>query len=428
MNKPLAAFATLLFASAAQAAPVVIECGQLLDVKTGSLKPLQWVTVEGGKITAVQPQGQGTAPTVKLPDATCLPGLIDMHVHLTQETSKQADAFRDALSANPADLAYRSVAYAERTLLAGFTTVRDLGAGDGLNVALKRAIASGSIKGPRMFTAGKSVATTGGHADPSNSLSQKLGKGLGTPGPMEGVVNGREDAAEAVRARYKEGADLIKITATGGVLSQASSGQNAQYTEDEIRAIVATAKDYGFRVAAHAHGLEGIKRALRGGVDSIEHGTFMDDEAMALFKKNGAWYVPTISAGRFVAEKSKEADYYSPLVRPKAAAIGPQIQQTFGRAYKAGVKIAFGTDAGVFPHGDNAREFAYMVEAGMPPLEALRSATLGAAELLDQSAALGQLAPGFTADLIAVPGNPLADIAVLQKVIFVMKDGVIYKQ
>ncbi|MDP3857917.1 MAG: amidohydrolase family protein [Stagnimonas sp.] len=431
MRSALFAGPLLLATLPAFAAPLAIDCGRLLDVKAGALRSGLRVIVEGGKISAVQKQGEALAAgatRIALPDSTCLPGLIDMHVHLTDETQKQADSFRNALSANPQDLAYRSVALAERTLLAGFTTVRDLGAGDGLNVAMKRAIAAGHIRGPRMFTAGKSIATTGGHADPSNVLSQKFNRALGTPGPMEGVVNGVDEAREAVRARYKEGADLIKITATGGVLSQASNGQNAQFGEDEIRAITSTAKDYGFRVAAHAHGLEGIKRALRGGVDSIEHGTYMDDEAIALFKKHGAWYVPTISAGRFVAEKSKEPDYYSPLVRPKAAAIGPQIQETFGRAWKAGVKIAFGTDAGVFPHGDNAREFAYMVEAGMPPLEAIRSATLNAAQLLDQAGSLGSLEAGYSADLVAVDGDPLADISRLQKTAFVMKDGVIYKQ
>lgn len=229
-----------------------------------------------------------------------------------------------------------------------------------------------------------------------------------------------------MRARYKEGADLIKITATGGVLSQAASGQNAQFTEEEVRAVTTTAHDYGFRVAAHAHGNEGIKRALRGGVDSIEHGTYMDDEAIALFRKTGAFYVPTISAGRYVAEKSKDADYYSPLVRPKAAAIGPLIQQTFGRAWKAGVKIAFGTDAGVFPHGENAKEFAYMVEAGMPAIDAIRAATINAAELLDQPKRLGRLEPGFVGDLVAVSGDPLADITLLQTPTFVMKDGVAF--
>ncbi|NHZ44824.1 metal-dependent hydrolase family protein [Massilia aquatica] len=425
----LSAIGILLACGSAQAATQTVDCGRLLDVKTGAWREKVSIVVEDGSIKSVGPMGANPAAGhIDLSAHSCLPGLIDMHVHLTGETQKQADALRDAISLNPADHAYRSVIFAERTLKAGFTTVRDLGASDGLNVSLKRAIAAGSIPGPRMFTSGKSIATTGGHADPTNNFSHRLSHALGTPGPNEGVVNSAEGAREAVRARYKEGADLIKVTATGGVLSQARSGQNSQYTEDELRAIISTAKDYGFRVAAHAHGTEGIKRALRAGIDSIEHGTMMDDETIALFKKHGAWFVPTISAGRYVTDKAKEPDYYSPLVRPKAAAIGPQIQATFGRAYKAGVKIAFGTDAGVFPHGENAKEFAYMVEAGMPPLEAIRAATLNAAALLDQGTRLGSVEAGYAADIIAVTGDPLRDIALMQQVRFVMKEGVVYKQ
>ena len=423
----LSALCLLLAASGAQAAPQTIDCGRMLDVKAGVWRDKVSIVVDNGKVVSVGPMTQGPGH-IDLSAQSCLPGLIDMHVHLTNETQKQVDNLRDILSTNPADQAFKSVAMAQKTLMAGFTTVRDLGAGDGLNVSLKRAIDNGAVLGPRMFTAGKSIATTGGHADPTNSYSQKISGALGAPGPNEGVVNSPEEGRAAVRARYKEGADLIKVTATGGVLSQARSGQNSQYTEDELRAIISTAKDYGFRVAAHAHGTEGIKRALRAGVDSIEHGTMMDDEAIALFKKHGAYYVPTITAGRYVADKAKEADYYSPLVRPKAAAIGPQIQGTFARAYKAGVKIAFGTDAGVFPHGENAKEFAYMVEAGMPALEAIRSATLGAAALLDQSKVLGSIEPGYSADIIAVSGDPLKDVTVLQQVRFVMKDGAVYKQ
>jgi imidazolonepropionase-like amidohydrolase len=423
----LTALSALMFVNAASAATSTIDCGRLLDVKSGKWREQVSVNVDNGVITSITPMS--TAPgNIDLRAYSCLPGLIDMHVHLTGETQKQADAARDSLSANPADMAFRSVVFAERTLQAGFTTVRDLGASDGLNIALKRAIAAGTIVGPRMFTAGKSIATTGGHADPTNSLSHKFSEALGTPGPVEGVINSVDGAREAVRARYKEGADLIKVTATGGVLSQAASGQNPQFSEDELRAVIATAKDYGFKVAAHAHGTEGIKRALRNGIDSIEHGTYMDDETIALFKKTGAWYVPTISAGKYVAEKSNVPDYYSPLVRPKAAAIGPLIQATFGKAYKAGVKIAFGTDAGVFPHGQNAKEFVYMVEAGMPALEAVRSATLNAAQLLDQATKLGSLEPGFTADMIAVSGDPLLDVTLLQQVKFVMKDGKVFKK
>ena len=425
MNK-LSALCVLFAASQAHAATQTVDCGRLLDVRTGAWRDKVSIVIEDGKVKSIGPMTPG-AGHIDLSQHACLPGFMDMHVHLTGETQKQVDMMRESMTLNPADHALRAVGMAERTLLAGFTTVRDLGSNEGVNVALKRAIDSGMVKGPRMFTAGKSIATTGGHADPTNSLSQRYTRAVGNPGPAEGVVNSVDDARQAVRFRYKEGADLIKVTATGGVLSQARNSQNPQYSDEELRAIVVAAKDYGFRVAAHAHGTEGIKRALRAGVDSIEHGTYMDDEAIALFKKSGAWFVPTISAGRFVADKAKDADYYSPLVRPKAAAVGPLIQATFGRAYKAGVKIAFGTDAGVFPHGQNAGEFVLMVEAGMPPLEAIRSATLSAAALLDQTGRLGAVEPGYAADIVAVSGDPLKDIAVLQQVKFVMKDGVVYK-
>ena len=425
--KQLAAAGLLLALNGAQAATQTVDCGRLLDVKSGTWRERVSIVIEDGTVKSVGPMTPGP-DHVDLSNRSCLPGLIDMHVHLTSQTQPAVDAYRDRLTADPADMAYRSVKYAERTLMAGFTTVRDLGAEQALNVSLKRAIAAGSIPGPRMFTAGKSIATTGGHADPTNNLSHFLGDAIGTPGPSEGVIDSPEQGRQAVRARYKEGADLIKITATGGVLSQAANGQNSQYTEDELRAIVATAKDYGFRVAAHAHGAEGIKRALRAGVDSIEHGTLMDDESLALFKKTGGWYVPTISAGRYVADKAKDPNYYSALVRPKAAAIGPQLQATFARAHKAGVRIAFGTDAGVFPHGENAKEFGYMVEAGMSPIDAIRAATVHAALLLDQPARLGMVAPGFAADIVAVDGDPLRDVKLLEQVKFVMKDGVVYKK
>lgn len=421
----------LLVASSAGAATQTIDCGRLLDVKSGTWRERVSIVVEDGVVKSVGPMAQAAGTpsgNIDLSRHACLPGLIDMHVHLTSETAPVVESYRDRLTADPQDLAFRSVKYAHRTLMAGFTTVRDLGAADGLNVSLKRAIAAGEIPGPRMFTAGKSIATTGGHADPTNNLSHFLSEKMGTPGPEQGVIDSPEAGRQAVRQRYKEGADLIKITATGGVLSQAANGQNSQYTEDELKAIVSTAKDYGFRVAAHAHGAEGMKRALRAGVDSIEHGTLMDDETVALFKKTGHWYVPTISAGRYVADKAKDPNYYSALVRPKAAAIGPQLQSTFARAHKAGVKIAFGTDAGVFPHGENAKEFGYMVEAGMSPLDAIRSATLHAAALLDQEKRLGNVAPGFAADIIAVEGDPLRDVKVLEQVKFVMKDGVVYKK
>jgi imidazolonepropionase-like amidohydrolase len=307
--------------------------------------------------------------------------------------------------------------------MAGFTTVRDLG-GTGVNVSLRNAINKRLVPGPRIYTAGKSIATTGGHADPTNGYRKDL---MGDPGPNEGVINGEDEARKAVRQRYKDGSDLIKITATAGVLSQAKDASGAQFTEVEIRAIVETAKDYDFKVAAHAHGVEGMKRAIRAGVTSIEHGTFMDEETMELCKKYGTWYVPTIIAGKSTADSAKIRNYYSELVTPKALAVGPKLQATFGKAYKAGVKIAFGTDAGVFRHGQNWREFAYMVEAGMPAMEAIRSATMSAADLLGVTNILGTIEKGKLADIIAVDGDPIKDINVMEKVRFVMKEGVVYK-
>jgi imidazolonepropionase-like amidohydrolase len=347
---------------------------------------------------------------------------MDMHVHLEGETSP--NAYLDRFTLNPADLAFNSVGIAERTLMAGFTTVRDLG-GTGVNIALRNAINAGKITGPRIFTAGKSIGTTGGHADPTNGYRKDL---MGDPGPEAGVINSEEDGRKAVRQRYKDGSDLIKITATGGVLSMAKNGQNPQFTEDEIKTIVSTAKDYGFTVAAHAHGAEGMKRAIRAGVTSIEHGTLMDDEAIELFKKYGTWYVPTITAGESVADSAKKAGYYPEVVAAKARVIGAQIKSTFAKAYKAGVKIAFGTDAGVFKHGQNWREFGYILEAGMPAMQAIKAATMNAAELLGMKDQLGSIEAGKLADIVAVNGDPLSDAKVFGKVVFVMKDGVVFKQ
>jgi imidazolonepropionase-like amidohydrolase len=330
----------------------------------------------------------------------------------------------DEFTQNAADYAYRSVAYAEVTLMSGFTTVRDLGGGDGVNISLRNAINKGVVKGPRVFTAGKAIATTGGHADPTNGYRADL---MGDPGPDQGVINSPEDARKAVRKRYKDGSDLIKITASGGVLSMAKNGSNPQFLEDELEAIVQTAKDYGFTVAAHAHGAEAMKRAIRAGVTSIEHGTYMDEEAIALFKKHGTYYVPTITAGKSVADSAKIPGYYPDVVTPKALAVGPLIQGTFGRAYKAGVKIAFGTDAGVFKHGKNWMEFKYMIETGMPPMEAIKAATMSAADLLGMKDKIGSIEAGKLADIVAVDGDPLKDSNAFGRVVFVMKDGIIYK-
>ncbi len=409
-------------ASGLASAETVIHAGRLVDVTRGEVLVERSIVVEGDRVQRVEAGYLPGETVIDLTSATVMPGWIDMHVHITSETSP--DRHLEQFTLDPQDAAYRSVAYAERTLAAGFTTVRDLGTSHGLAQSLRRAVDQGLVAGPRIFTAGKSIATTGGHADPSNGRNRELAE---DPGPLEGVVNGTDDAWKAVRARYKEGSDLIKITSTGGVLSQAKSGQNPQFRVEEIRAIVAAARDYGFRVAAHAHGTEGMKRAVLGGVDSIEHGTFMSDEVIRLMKRQGTWYVPTILAGRFVAEKAEEPGYFSELVRPKAAEIGPQIQDTFARAYRAGVKIAFGTDTGVSPHGENWKEFGYMIESGMPAMEAIQSATVAAAELLDQSSRLGSIEPGKLADIIAVPGDPLTDTTQFGKVHFVMKGGRVFR-
>lgn len=403
-------------------AATVIHAGRLVDVTTGEVLERRSIIVEGNEIRAVQEGFVDGDTIIDLRDATVMPGWIDMHVHITSETSP--DRQLETFTLDPQDAALRSVQYAERTLDAGFTTVRDLGTEHGVAQSLRRAIAEGSIAGPRVFTAGKSIATTGGHADPSNGRNRKFAE---DPGPADGVVSSPDEAWKAVRARYKEGADLIKITATGGVLSQAASGENPQFRIDEIQAVVAAARDYGYRVAAHAHGAEGMKRAVLGGVDSIEHGTYMSDEVIRLMKRHGTWYVPTISAGRFVGEKAEEPGYFSEVVRPKAAAIGPRIRDTFARAYAADVKIAFGTDTGVSPHGENWKEFGFMIEAGMPAMDAIVSATRSAADLLGQSERLGSLEPGKLADIVAVPGDPLQDVSQFGKVHFVMKDGVVHR-
>jgi imidazolonepropionase-like amidohydrolase len=402
----------------------VIQCGQLFDSKNARLLGAHTISVEGNKIVSVTPGISAIegAKRIDLSAKTCLPGFMDLHVHLGQQSSPSS--YSDGFRLDDIDFAFRSVNYAERTLMAGFTTVRDLGGEISLN--LRDAINQGTIKGPRIYAAGKSIATTGGHADPTNGLNSELSHLIGPPGPTQGVVNSVEDARQAVRQRYKDGSDVIKITATGGVLSYAKSADGPQFTVEEVKSVVDTAKDYGYSVAAHAHGKEGMRRAILGGVTSIEHGTYMDDEIFKLMKQYGTWYVPTITAGRFVADKAKVDGYYPEIVRPKAARIGAQIQTTFSKAYKAGVNIAFGTDAGVSPHGDNASEFRYMVEAGMPANIALQAATYNAAQVLSAKD-LGQIADGFRADIIAVDGDPTRNIELTGQVSFVMKDGVVYK-
>jgi imidazolonepropionase-like amidohydrolase len=402
----------------------IIHCGHLIDGKSNAVQSQMTIVVGSGKIISVSKgfTAKGTTDTlIDLSQKTVLPGLIDMHVHLENETSK--DQMLQRFTFNEADIAFRSTVYARKTLLAGFTTVRDLG-GTGVNTSLRNSINQGFVVGPRIFSAGKSIATTGGHADPTNGYRKDL---MGDPGPRDGVINSPEDARKAVRQRYKDGADLIKITATGGVTSIAKDGSGPQFTEEELTAIVETARDYGMHTAAHAHGPEGMKRAVLAGITTIEHGTLMTDEIMELMKQKGTYYVPTLTAGKFVGEQAKIPGYYHPLVAPKAAAIGPQIQQTYAKAYKRGVKIAFGTDAGVYFHGDNGQEFALMVEGGMPPMEAIKSATAVNAAILKMSDQIGSIEPGKLADIIATDENPLQNIRTLEKVSFVMKDGIVYK-
>lgn len=426
MKKLLLSIILILSATIVSAQKTYILCGKLVDTKSGKIESRKTIVVEGTKIINihngyVQPKNS-IDKVIDLKDKIVMPGLIDMHVHFEMETSpaRYIERFTD----NDADIAYNSINYAKVTLEAGFTTVRDLG-GSGVNVSLRNAINAGKVVGPRIFTAEKSLATTGGHADPTNGMSKNL---MGNPGPKDGVVNSVEDAKKAVRQRYKNGADLIKITATGGVLSVAKSGQNPQFTLEEIKAICDTAKDYGMHVAALAHGDEGMRRAILGGVKTIEHGTLMSEATMKLMVEHDAYLVPTITAGKEVTEKAKIKGYYPDIIVPKALDIGPKIQGTFGRAYKNGVGIAFGTDAGVFKHGENGKEFGFMLEAGMPAMETIQSATITNAKILNMETEIGQIQKGFFADIIAVNDDPTKNIKTMENVVFVMKEGIVYKK
>ncbi len=405
---------------------IYLHCGKLVDTKSGKVLTNKTVVVSGNKITSVNdgytiPKNSNDK-IIDLKNKTVMPGLIDLHVHIESETNPRS--FVAKYTDNEADVAFQSTVYAKRTLMAGFTTVRDLG-GSGVNIALRKAIDAGKVDGPRIFTAGKIISSTGGHGDPTNGGKAEL---LGDPGPKEGVVNSPADARKAVRQRYKEGADVIKITATGGVLSVAKNGSNSQFTVEELEAVVSTANDYGMLTAAHAHGDDGMQRAVKAGIKTIEHGTFMSNETMDLMKQKQSYMVPTISAGKYVAEKAKIDGFYPAIIVPKALEVGPQLQGTFAKAYKRGVPIAFGTDAGVFPHGDNGKEFRYMEEAGMPAIETIQSATVTNAKLLNSEDELGQVASGFFADIVATDDDPTKKISTMENIVFVMKNGVIYKK
>ncbi|MFT7626471.1 MAG: imidazolonepropionase-like amidohydrolase [Ulvibacter sp.] len=414
---------TLCFEGTAQ--ETLLHCGKIIDTRQGKVLSNKTIVVSGSKILRVEngfSSPKQVDIVIDLKNKTVLPGLIDMHVHIEGETSPSQ--YLEEFTLNEADVAFNAAEISKRTLMAGFTSVRDLG-GSGVNVSLRNAIAKGKIIGPRIFTAEKAIGTTGGHADPTNGWRKDL---MGDPGPAEGVINSPADARKAVRQRYKNGADWIKITATGGVLSVSKNGHNPQFTQEEVNEIVKTAREYGMGVAAHAHGVEGMKRAIIAGVTTIEHGSLMDKETAALMKEYGTYLVPTLSAGRYVAQKAKIKGYYPEIIIPKIIEIDAQLRATFAMVYKEGVNIAFGTDAGVFPHGENAKEFGYMVETGWSEMFSLQSATITNAKVLDMEKELGQIAPGFIADIIAVDDDPTQNIHTMENVVFVMKEGVIYKQ
>ncbi len=403
----------------------LLHCGALIDTQNGKVLSEQTVTVEGNKIIKVEKgytSAKANETIIDLTSQTVMPGLIDMHVHIEGETSPSR--YLETFTKNKADIAFKAYEIGERTLMAGFTGVRDLG-GSGVNVALRNAINAGTVKGPRIYTAEKAIGTTGGHADPTNGYREDL---MGDPGPSKGVINSVDDARKAVRQRYKNGADLIKITATGGVLSVSKNGVNPQFTQEEANAIVATAKEYGMNVAAHAHGIEGMQRAIKAGVQTIEHGSLMDKETAQLMKKYNCYLVPTLSAGRYVRKQADIKGYYPDIIIPKIMKVDEGILATMKMVYQENVPIAFGTDAGVFPHGENAKEFAYMVETGWSPMFAIQSATITNAKLLDMEGQLGVIKANFLADIIAVDGNPIDTITAMENVSFVMKNGTVYKK
>jgi imidazolonepropionase-like amidohydrolase len=401
-----------------------VQAGRLLaDPAGGKVETARTLIVENGKIARVEDGyvSEGCATVIDLKDSFVLPGLIDSHVHMTSENgpNQRIERFTKTRS----DLALDGSWYALKTLKAGFTTVADLGSPNEAIFALRDAIKAGRVPGPRIIAAGSPISVHGGHGDPGNGMPEDL---VHVYRPTS-VCSGADDCRRAVREQVRAGADVIKITATGGVLSPTAAGLAQQFSNEELKAIVEAAHSMGRKVTAHAHGADGINAFLRAGGDSIEHGTYVDAESIKLFKAGGAWLVPTLMAGDFVVrEANRPNTYLLPAQRDKALIAGPLMLDMTRRAYQGGVKIAFGTDTGVSAHGDNAGEFALMVKAGFSPIDAIRSATVWAAEHLGLSALVGTLKPGMQADLIAVKGDPTTDVTALTKVTFVMKGGVVY--
>ena len=410
----------------------IVHAGELLATPGGPVLSEQSIVIRDGEVAAIKSgfvnaaaAGAGQDDAVSIHDLSgmfVMPGLIDSHVHLTSELGPRSKLH--AVERSDADVALVAAGYARKTLLAGFTTVRDVGADGGDAIfALRDAINRGDVPGPRIFASGHTISPTGGHGQ-NHGLREDILHVIDSTGVCDGAASCRK----AVRNQVRRSADHIKLVSTGGVLSETAAGTGQQFFEDELKAIVETSKALGRKVTAHAHNEDGINAALRAGVDSIEHGTFATNTSFNLFKRNGAYLVPTILAGVTVAEIADDPNSFFPApIREKAKQVGPQILDMARRAHAAGVDIAFGTDTGVSRHGDNAKEFALLVEAGMEPAEAIRAATVVAAAHLGQDARIGSIEPGKRADLIAVDGDPLTDVRELEDVDFVMKEGVVYK-
>lgn len=428
----LAAFG-LVGAASAQQTPVAstlspdggtvfVHAGRLLaDPSNGVVQRDKTLVIAGNRIVEVRDGFVGEGRVIDLRDAFVLPGLIDSHVHLTSQQNPNARL--QAVTLDSADRAMVGAGHARLTLMAGFTTVADLGGPNDAVFALRDGIARGDVVGPRVLASGSSVTVHGGHGD-SNGYREDVMHLLSS----ESVCSGPDDCMRAVRTQVRAGADVIKITSTGGVLSNTAAGLGQQFTDAELAAIVEVAHRMGRKVTAHAHGADGINAFLRAGGDSIEHGTYLDDESIRLFRERGAWLVPTLMAGDYVARIASGPDnFFTPAQTAKALEAGPKMLDMAGRAHRGRVRIAFGTDSGVSPHGDNAQEFALLVRAGLTPLEAVQTATVNAAEHLGIEREAGRLLPGMPADLIAVRGDPLSDVTELERVIFVMKGGVVYR-